>query len=149
SSHSVIEDKPSHLKRFTPGYQYASTLWILCNHLGAKYPAEVEKWLVRLLNQTNFYQKKRGMWYSYLSLIYKAHLKEFSKAIDTLLDGVRDKTVSPVDLADIVYRARSYTNKKKKKKKSKSEDLINELELMKENIPNAESFPSIQIHALG
>ncbi|GJQ66156.1 hypothetical protein Trydic_g4218 [Trypoxylus dichotomus] len=145
TNQNVMEDKPSHLKRFTAGHQYASTLWILCSHLGAKYPLEVEKWLVKLLSQKNFYQKKRGMWYSQLSLIYKAHLKEFNKAIETLSRAVKDNNISPVDLADVLYRARTYTTNRR----CNNKDLLRELEIWEEQIPRPKSFPSVCITALG
>lgn len=78
-NYNTIKTKANHLERFTSGYQYASALWIMCKHLSSKYPLDVREWLELLLGQKHFYQKKRGLWYSHLSMVYKAHLKENGK----------------------------------------------------------------------
>ncbi|KAI4468343.1 fanconi-associated nuclease 1 [Holotrichia oblita] len=67
-----------------------------------------------------------------------------SEAVDTLLIGLKDKEVSPVDLADLVYRARSY----QRQKKMTNQVLLDELVVWKERIPCAKNFPSTSITAL-
>ncbi|XP_046398648.1 fanconi-associated nuclease 1-like [Ischnura elegans] len=120
----VLDDKsirdedsglPLFLRSFTAGYALCRAVItaIDCLKIKKMYSEVVTAYQL-LLSQELYVTHHRGKWYDQLALIHHRHLKDVSSALDVLMKGCSDESLSLVDKLLLANRGLILTNRKAK-----------------------------------
>ncbi|XP_071447438.1 fanconi-associated nuclease 1-like [Hetaerina americana] len=116
---------PPFLRSFTAGHALVRAVVVCIDCLKMKkLYSEVVVAYQLLLSQDLYVVHHRGKWYDQLALTHHYHLKDVPAAVDVLMKGLSDKSLSPADKLLLSNRGLMITNRKAKNKEEMEKNLI-------------------------